>query len=175
VPDARSFSEVPFGGAEPKSDAGLPWDARGTVEIPDTGFRISGYIDRLDIAGDGRRAVVRDYKTGRPPKGTIVLDGGKELQRCLYSFAVKALLGNDVAITASLLFLREEIDLKLHDLRHARRNLGAGHCVPGRDTGGDHDDLAFALPANAANGWCARKSAAATDRLGDAARVWEAP
>ena len=65
-----------------------------SVEIPDAGFRIAGYIDRLDISGDGRRALVRDYKTGRPPKDSIVLDGGKELQRCLYAFAVKALLGD---------------------------------------------------------------------------------
>jgi len=101
--NARSFSEVPFGGTVPKSDAELPWDAGRVVEIPDTGFRISGYIDRLDIGKDGRRAMVRDYKTGRPPKDRIILDGGKELQRCLYGFAVKALLGKDVTITASLL------------------------------------------------------------------------
>src|SRR3546814_10994684 len=67
-----------------------PWDSQTPVEIPATGFRIAGYIDRLDIAGDGKRALVRDYKTGRPPKDDISLDGGRELQRCLYAFAVKA-------------------------------------------------------------------------------------
>ena len=74
--------------------------------IPGTGFKIAGYIDRLDISGDGRQAMVLDYKTGRVPKDSIILDGGKELQRCLYAFAVKALLGGDVEIRASLLYPR---------------------------------------------------------------------
>ncbi len=107
LPGARSYGEVPFGGSEPKSDAETPWDASAPVTIPDTGFNIAGYIDRLDISGDGKRALVRDYKTGRPPRGDIRLNGGRELQRCLYAFAVKALLGDDVAISASLLYPRE--------------------------------------------------------------------
>ena len=94
---ARAYGEVPFGGMEPKSDGAIPWDAEAPVAIPDTGFRIRGHIDRLDISGDGRNALVRDYKTGRVPKDDIVLDGGRELQRCLYAFAVKALLGDKVA------------------------------------------------------------------------------
>ena len=88
LPAARSFGEVAFGGATPKADTASPWDSQTPVEIPATGFRIAGYIDRLDIAGDGKRALVRDYKTGRPPKDDISLDGGRELQRCLYAFAV---------------------------------------------------------------------------------------
>jgi len=186
LPNARAFGEVPFGGAEPKSDATVPWDASAVVEIPGAGFRIAGYIDRLDISGDGRRALVRDYKTGRPPKGSITLDGGKELQRCLYAFAVRALLGAEVTISASLLYLREEIDLKLEDpdatlveiagyLRAARANLLSGAGVIGRDSGGAYDDLSFALPANAGAAYCKRKIATATSRLGAAAQVWEAP
>ncbi len=186
LPNARAFGEVPFGGAEPKSDATVPWDASAVVEIPGAGFRIAGYIDRLDISGDGRRALVRDYKTGRPPKGNITLDGGKELQRCLYAFAVRALLGAEVTISASLLYLREEIDLKLEDpdatlveiagyLRAARANLLSGAGVIGRDSGGAYDDLSFALPANAGAAYCKRKIATATSRLGAAAQVWEAP
>ena len=115
LPGARAYGEVPFGGSEPKSDADTPWDASVPVTIPDTGFNIAGYIDRLDISGDGKRALVRDYKTGRPPRGDIRLDGGRELQRCLYAFAVKALLGDDVAISASLLYPREPVDLQLDD------------------------------------------------------------
>ena len=48
-------------------------------------------------------------------RGDIRLNGGRELQRCLYAFAVKALLGDDVAISASLLYPREPIDLQLDD------------------------------------------------------------
>ena len=44
----------------------------------------------------------------------------------------------------------------------------------GPDTGGAYDDLAFALPANAGATYCKRKIVAATERLGDAAQVWEA-
>jgi hypothetical protein len=182
---ARAYGEVPFGGALPKSDLPAPWDATTSVEIPGAGFQIDGYIDRLDIAGDGRRALVRDYKTGRKPKDSIILDGGKELQRCLYAFAVKALLGNNVEISASLLYLRAGVDLRLSDpdttlievaahLQAARANLLSGGAVIGIDTGGTYDDFAFALPANASATYCKRKIAAATARLGAAAQVWEA-
>ena len=185
LPGARAYGEVPFGGSEPKSDAETPWDPGAPVTIPDTGFNISGYIDRLDISGDGKRALVRDYKTGRPPRGDIRLNGGRELQRCLYAFAVKALLGDDVAISASLLYPREPVDLQLDDpeavlaeitgyLRAARISLSGGAALLGPDTGGDYDDLAFALPANARATYCKRKSPAAKERLGDVAQVWEA-
>jgi len=90
-----------------------------------------------------------------------VFDGGQELQRCLYAFAVKALLGDDVAISASLLYLRELQNLRLDDpeavlagmkgyLRAARNSLTSGAALPGLDAGSKYDDLAFALPANAA-------------------------
>ena len=185
LPGARAYGEVPFGGSNPKSVAETPWDASVPVTIPDTGFNIAGYIDRLDISGDGKRALVRDYKTGRPPRGNIRLNGGRELQRCLYAFAVKALLGNDVVISASLLYPREPLDLQLDDpeavlaeitgyLRAARASLAGGAALPGPDTGGDYDDLAFALPANASATYCKRKMPAATERLGDVAQVWEA-
>lgn len=183
--DARSYSEVPFGGSEPKSDGEVPWDAEAPVEVPDTGFRISGYIDRLDISGDGRQALVRDYKTGQLPKNAIVIDGGKELQRCLYAFAVRALLGDDIEIAASLLYLRDRVDLQLDDpaatlgeisgyLHTARANLRAGRALMGPDTGDTYDDLAFALPANVANGYRRRKEVVVNERLGEAVRVWEA-
>jgi hypothetical protein len=186
LPGSRSYSEVAFGGSEPKATADSPWDSTIPVQIPDTGFRIAGYIDRLDLSGDCKRARVRDYKTGRPPKKPINLDGGRELQRCLYAFAVKALLGADVSISASLLYPWQLLELQLEDpestldeisgyLRSARANLAAGNALIGPDTGGAYDDLAFALPANASATYCKRKLAAASDLFGDAAQVWEAP
>ena len=180
-----TYSEVPFGGAPPQDDAARPWDANAAVEIPGSGFRIRGYLDRLDISGDGLQALVRDYKTGRAPADDITLDGGKELQRCLYAFAVKAMLGDEVSISASLMYPREEKDLRLDDpestlaqiteyLLAARANLRSGSGVMGIDTGGSYDDLAFALPANAAAVYCKRKMGAANERLGAATRVWGA-
>jgi hypothetical protein len=43
----------------------LPWDVAKAVEIPGIGIRIQGQIDRLDLAGDMKRARVIDYKTGQ--------------------------------------------------------------------------------------------------------------
>jgi len=180
-----SYGEVPFGGAEVRTAAALPWDAAVPVDIPDAGFRIEGYIDRLDVAADGGRALVRDYKTGRPPRNAIRLDGGRELQRCLYAFAVRRLLGEDVEISASLLYLREPLDLRLEapdevmreasgHLRSARRSLMGGAALPGPDTGGDFDALAFALPANAEATYAKHKRPAVAERMGGGALVWEA-
>jgi hypothetical protein len=184
-PDTKSYSEVAFGGAKPKSPATPPWDPETVVEIPGGDFRVSGYIDRLDISGDGRHALVRDYKTGNSPKEDNGIDGGRELQRVLYGFAVKALLGADVSISASLLFPRDQIDLQLADpdatlvemtryLRAARASLAAGNGLIGPDAGGSYDGLAFALPANAGATYCKRKTHNVAELLGEAAQVWEA-
>ncbi len=183
--EARAYGEVPFGGARPKSDAAVPWDSETPVEIPGTSFRILGYIDRLDISADGRHALVRDYKTGRLPGYDIVLDGGRELQRCLYASAVRVLMGSEVRIAASLLYPREGQDLRLDDpdatlrtltghLQAAHANLISGGAVMGVDTGDGYDDLAFALPANASAIYRPRKEAAAIARLGDAVWIWDA-
>ena len=59
-------------------------------------------------------------------------------------------------------------------LRDARASLLEGRGLLGPDAGGSFDDLAFALPANAGAGYCARKLPGATERIGAAARVWEA-
>ena len=183
---ARAYGEVAFGGVDPKYGIDNPWDAAAAVEIPSAGFRVRGYIDRLDISADGRYASVRDYKTGKPPKkDDIVVNGGRELQRCLYAFAVKAMLGGDVAIRASLFYARGEKNMPLADpeatlqmiagcLDLARTSLARGSAVMGPDTGGEYDDLAFALPANVQATYRVRKEAAARERLGDAALVWEA-
>ena len=113
LPGARAYSEVPFGGMESKSGGAIPWDATAPVAIPGTYFQIGGYIDRLDLAPDGSQAIVRDYKTGKAPRKPLRLNGGSELQRCLYAFAVKALLGEKVTVSASLLYPRSDLDLPL--------------------------------------------------------------
>lgn len=155
------------------------------MEVADTGFRISGYVDRLDLSDCGTKARVTDYKGGKCPKDAVTLDGGSELQRCLYAYAVRSLLGDDMEVEAALVYPRAGVTRPLQDangtlatlaghLRAARANLMAGRALPGPDTGGDYDDLAFALPAMADKGWCRRKQEAATVALGDATLVWEA-
>lgn len=181
----KSYTEVPFGGQAAKSDGAIPWDPTTTVAIADTGFQISGFIDRLDLSGDAAKARVIDYKNGKMPAKPVILQGGKELQRCLYAYAVKALLGDGVEIDAALLYPRdiearhldapaEVLEKLAGHLRAARTSLLAGHALIGEDNGGDYDDLSFALPANAPNGYCPRKIEPVRAMLGDAALVWEA-
>jgi hypothetical protein len=182
-PRQSSQGEVPFGDPE-AARPGLRWDALQAVTIPRTGLAIRGRIDRLDLSGDGRQARVIDYKTGKP-RDPGVLDGGGELQRCLYAYAVQALLGPRVAVEAALLYPRGEeaayYPLKdtgtaLETLRDALNaavaSLRAGRALPGPDTGGDWDDLAFALPAGP-GALIDRKREAARTMLGNAALIWE--
>ena len=180
----RSFTEVPFGGQEGRHDGEPPWDTDASVEIPRTPFRVRGSIDRLDLSGTGDRARVIDYKSGRMPRDEVVLGGGKELQRCLYAFAVGMLLGDHVQVEAALDYVREGTMRPLPDppatlatlaahLRAAHESLAAGRALPGPDAAGDYDDLCFALPANARNGYCRRKAAAVAAALGPAAAIWE--
>jgi hypothetical protein len=189
LPDQRSWTEVPFGVADRKARDDLPWDPSRPVEIPNTGIIIQGQIDRLDLAGDGQRARVIDYKTGRLNKdmAATVVKGGSELQRCLYAFAVRTLLGKEVDVEASLLYPRapeneqalfplNDVDATLNLLADAitvaRTNVENGWTLPGIDAESDYNDFAFALPANAS--YLARKRPLVDQQIGDAAKIWEA-
>ena len=108
LPGQKSWTEVPFGAPNAKAREDLPWDVSRPVEIPNRGVVIRGQIDRLDVAGNLSRARVFDYKTGKPNSkmADIVVDGGAELQRCLYALAVRTLIRDDIDVEASLLYLR---------------------------------------------------------------------
>jgi RecB family exonuclease len=147
-------------------------------------LRIQGRIDRLDLAANRRLARVIDYKTGRP-RDPGILNGGSELQRCLYAYAVKSLLGAGVRVEAALLFPRgenanyyklEDTEAALHILAeallHAHKSLQSGNALPGPDTAGTYDDLAFALPASQ-GALTDHKRAAAKEMLGEAAAIWD--
>jgi hypothetical protein len=190
LPGQKSWTEIPFGTQrDDGTRSNLPWDVVTTVEIPGTGMRIQGYIDRLDLAGDGTRARVIDYKTGRLRNNMaqVVLDGGKELQRCLYAFAVRTLIGPRVKVEASLLYPRAEegeqalfplpdVDAALAQLATAlaiaRKNMVSGIIAPGADAGDMFNDFAFALPASPS--YVDRKSDPARERLGKAVEIWDA-
>lgn len=179
-----SFGEVAFGGAPVKPGTRPPWDAAMEITIPGTSLRIKGYIDRLDISPDGKHALVCDYKTGKSLAADVVINGGAELQRCLYAYAVKAMLGARVAVRTSLFYPREKIARELPEpdavmleltghLVSAHTSLLEGHCLPGPDTGGTYDKYTFLLPANSSATYSKRKAAAIHAVLGDAATVWE--
>ena len=153
LPGQKSFPEVPFGRIRREAQPGseLPWDPEQEVRIPGTDLTIAGVIDRLDISGDSTQARVTDYKTGRIPKDEIVLNGGAELQRCLYAYAVRALKDGDIDVAARLLYPRGEgrllelqdpraiLDAVAKYLVAARDNLVSGHALIGIESG-ERDD-----------------------------------
>ena len=90
-PGTRSFTEVPFGEPDsPPPFRELPWDTRRPVTVPGTELGFEGRIDRIELRHDGGAVRLTDYKTGEVPKGVdnSVIQGGRELQRVLYSLAV---------------------------------------------------------------------------------------
>ncbi|UKJ75422.1 PD-(D/E)XK nuclease family protein [Azospirillum brasilense] len=182
----RSWTELPFGNPEAQPDGGLPWDPRTAVPVPGTGLRINGVIDRLDVSDDRTQARVTDYKTGKVPSQphAFVLGGGKELQRCLYTFAVETLLGNGVAVETRLLYPREGQVLPLPDpqttlgtltaaLQAAAASMRAGRALPGPDAADPHNRMAIALPANARRTYWRRKEGAVRHELSAFAEIWE--
>jgi hypothetical protein len=189
VPGQKSWTEIPFGGSDAGGQSDLPWDPASRVEIPNTGLVIQGQIDRLDLSTDGLRARVIDYKTGRPNKkmADVIVKGGSELQRCLYAFAVRTLLGPKVNVEALLLYPRvaegDQGAFPLHDvdaaldllssaISIARKTVEGGLALPGIDAADDYNDYAFALPANAT--YLSRKRTSADQRMGEAIKIWEA-
>lgn len=191
LPGQKSWTEIPFGMPDAVARNDLPWDPTRKVEIPGTGISIQGHIDRLDLSGDKSRARVIDYKTGKLKKGMqdIVIAGGSELQRCLYAYAVRTLLGNKVKIDTALLYPLatqegkealyplQDVDAALEQVTEAiilaKRNIEAGLALPGIDAEDEYNDFAFAFPAKNTV-YLPRKIAIAAEKLGDAAEIWDA-
>lgn len=182
LPESRSYAEVSFG--TPKADpANDPWDPTKPVTIPGTAIKIQGRIDRIDVSAGNKHARLVDYKTGKP-RNPGELNGGGELQRCLYAFVVQAMLGEAVEVEAMLLFPRgngacfplSDAKATLRTLTEALERAGDsmrnGRALPGPDTGVTYDDLLFALPAGPGS-MAGCKAEAARLLLGDAALIWE--
>ncbi len=192
-PGERSWAEVPFGGDQKatalteKARTRLPWDPLAPVTIPGTTIRIGGSIDRLDIAGDGSRARVTDYKSGNLRGAPPQLKGGAELQRCLYAYAVKALVTQHPQVQAQLLFPRRDgrgLQLENPDgtlnrltgyLNAASTSFSSGAALPGPATHEKWYDLAFALPGGAKESYLAAKLPLAAQSLAAIAPLWGEP
>jgi PAS domain-containing protein len=181
--DQKTYVEVPFGGLEGGEDK-CPWDRSTLVVIPGLDLKLRGKIDRLDIDAQSTNARVIDYKTGRCPSEEPGLKKGQELQRCLYSVAVKALLGQVVTVEAALLYPGPEGNLfSLHDpglqteelirfLQLAEQLLRSGRSVFGTGAESRYNDMAFALPANAEGVYFSQKAAARDAMVGDLRSLW---
>lgn len=187
---ATSYAEVPFNQPDAAAD-GWPWDPHQPVDIVGGRVRLGGFIDRLDVLADGATARVTDYKTGRPPGRKAarqwVLNGGRELQRCIYAAAVSRLLpgAHAMRIEPRLVYPRGAdavyvLDDPAEALLVLERYLNAaldavrsGATVPGTDADSKFNDFAFALPAQAKFDYLPRKRPAAEDRLGELVELWE--
>ena len=80
------------------------------MALPDGGeVRFRGFIDRVDVARDGLRAVVMDYKTGSSRQYEKMKDdplmAGKRLQLPVYALAVRETLPPDAALRAEYWFV----------------------------------------------------------------------
>jgi hypothetical protein len=126
--------------------------------VTELGIQIGGRIDRVDLDADGKRARVTDYKTGRFPGNveSLTINGGSELQRCMYLLAVRSLLPKVKTIDSRLLYPGSAKGIySLPDpdgtlktlfayMRLAKENVRKGLTIPGD---GSEARLLFLSPA----------------------------
>lgn len=193
LPAQHSWAEIPFGGdrhAQVLTEGAralLPWDPMVPVRIPETTIQIGGAIDRLDLAGDRLHARVTDYKSGRLRSRAPQLKGGAELQRCLYAYAVKALLAERPQVEAQLLYPRNNgAGLPLDNpegtlarltgyLTAASALFAAGNTIPGPAADQDWYDLAFGLPGGARETYLSAIRPLVAQRLAAIVPLWDEP
>jgi hypothetical protein len=191
LPGQRSWAEIPFGGdrharkLDEDNRRALPWDPLAPVIIAGTGIAIGGAIDRLDIASDNSQARVTDYKSGKLRGKPPQLKGGAELQRCLYAYAVKALLAESPHVEARLLYPRaggkvqelEQPQAALEKLAAyltaAVTSFKAGLTLPGPAAQDAWYDLAFALPGGAKESYLENKMPLVAQTLPAIAPLWD--
>lgn len=183
--DARSFAEIPFGRPAKWIREDVPWEQDREVRIPGTAIRVGGIMDRLDLVQNGRKAYSVDYKSGKTPEGVekFVLNGGRELQRPIYRYMVKAVLGEEVEVESALLYpltdtyaplpdTGEAIDLLARYVALARDLLLEGSIVAGIDAEDAFSDTKFALPSQADAVYLARKEGARYGTLAGLTDLW---
>ena len=158
----RSWTELSFGKLPAMPDA--PWNGEDAVVLPDTGIRVHGRIDRLDLADNRIATRITDYKTSHKPEEVfrLVIGGGRELQRVLYAAAAKQLLPDVQRVTARLIYLRDdafehpltgdELDHAIAELskfaRVALDGIVEGKALPGPDALDKYSKFRLALPAD---------------------------
>lgn len=76
-------------------EADFGTEENGAAALDLGGAKLRGRIDRVDLAPDGTRALIRDYKTGRSMPGRRGWEGKGKLQLQLYLLAARESLGLD--------------------------------------------------------------------------------
>jgi hypothetical protein len=184
----KTWVEVPFGGAPDifAQRRALPWNNEEAVVLPGSNIRIGGYIDRLDVSADGTQARVTDYKSGTIRRKSIILDGGREVQRVLYAYAVKTMLPQVENVESRLHYPRaaadvdhgiyalpnvdDTLEILAEFLEAAHANLRSGMAVVSDPV--DADRL-FALPSGATTWYLPLKQADIAKQVGHLAELWE--
>lgn len=184
-PGVRSFAEVRFGDLEAGEQL-QPWPATAEAAILRGEAALRGVIDRLDVT-DAHDAIVTDYKTGKPPDNLGVIAGGVDLQRAVYTAAVRAIVPETRHVTARLIYLSEK-GLRVEELNDAdaavtalersitaaRTALARGAALPGPDAAEDWNEYRLALPATLQT-YLQRKQADFRVKFGALVQVWAEP
>jgi RecB family exonuclease len=116
-------------------------------------LRFRGQVDRIDLSGDGRRAFLYDYKTGRTDTYKAVdtdpVIAGRALQLALYTEVARRNLG-EADVTAAYWFISsrggfamhrlqcrpDQVSARLHEVLHhiaSGIRQGAFPAVPGEE------------------------------------------
>jgi ATP-dependent helicase/DNAse subunit B len=185
----RTWTELAFGHSGTPDETDAPWQVASEVGIGETGLRFGGRMDRVDIRSDRSGVRISDYKSGAAPKNAdrIVLSQGRELQRVLYSLAVRQLVPNST-IVARLVYLKDEsspislrggaLDAAIGEtiafVEIARRLVEAGSAIPGPDAKDEYNDMRLAHPADL-DGYFQNKQAAFATRSRVLSRLWSRP
>ncbi|MDE2999075.1 MAG: PD-(D/E)XK nuclease family protein [Gemmatimonadota bacterium] len=191
LPGQRTWAEVQFGYPGRKRASGgsatLPWDLSTPVYIDGTRIRIGGFIDRLDLSEDRRRARVTDYKSGKFPGKPPRINGGAELQRCLYAFAVRSLIPARPEVEARLVYPRSDKPaLVLDDTGETLAELASyfnaatdlfvgGKTLSGAAAADRYYDLSFALPGRSKEMYLKTKGPLSAMTLMPLSQLWEQP
>lgn len=179
----RSWAELSFGRAADTGREDLPWRPTAAVVLAKSNIKLTGTIDRLDRRAD-KDCRVTDYKTGaNPPSDAFALRGGEELQRVIYTEAVRQLLPDTPHINAVLLYLCGELsatraiadmdaDAFVDAVAVAADVLRTGRTLAGKGAFEKYNDWALALPA-ITEGYKPRKWAAIERALADLSPIWD--
>ena len=191
LPGQRTWAEVQFGYPGLRRDSSgsgsPPWDLSTPVYIDGTRIRIGGFIDRLDLSEDRRRARVTDYKSGKYPGKSPRINGGAELQRCLYAFAVRSLVPAQPEVEARLVYPRSDRPaLVLDDTGETLEELASyfnaatdlfagGKTLSGAAAADRYYDLSFALPGRSKEMYLKTKAPLSAMTLMPLSQLWEQP
>ena len=122
------------------------------LAVGDLNLRFRGVIDRIDLAGDGRRAFLYDYKTGRSDEYKPVemdpVNSGRALQLAIYAEVARRNLGQP-AIDAAYWFISSRGGYAMYGLKQPPEEVAARlQDVLGGIAGGIRQGLFPAVPGD---------------------------